>query len=359
MRLSKKKKVSPQNEEKDKTAETPFKIKQSVVLSEPNRDITQLSLIEQEKLKRNFVTGEEWARQEIEWLSNSSINLPNFLWFMKYIILKEHKRKFERSARMEWGKWLGEWAGLVATEQCTFDQAWGFIVDSCKRYIASTVNEHDGEMNEYYMTFGRQMLEEMVYQINYEKKDGETIQLERPVYYIIDGINVMWTGFIDIAYVDSSGILQHWTEIKTSYPSAGGLYKKDYKDKFGEIKPEGSRIWRFPSTPNEPKPFHLSQMSIYAHAENMLGDMLYVTPKESRFFRHDDYAELQWDRLKSEMENIKDKAMVRQTLLQMSDDPLKIIKLVPPEYDHLFFKNIEPEYKQMIYDIYNNNKKAS
>ena len=59
------------------------------------------------------------------------------------------------------------------------------------------------------------------------------------------------------------------------------------------------------------------------------------------------------------METVKDKAMVRQTLLEMSDDPLKIIKLVPPEYEHKFFKNIEPEYKQMIYDIYNNNKKAN
>ena len=73
------------------------------------------------------------------------------------------------------------------------------------------------------MTFGKQMLTEIVYQILYEKKDGETIQLERPIYYVIDGINVMWTGFIDIAYVDSSGILQHWTELKTSYPNVGGF----------------------------------------------------------------------------------------------------------------------------------------
>ena len=109
-------KVSPQVES-DKTADSsPFvDSKKSVVLSEPNRDVTQLSLIEQEKIKRNFVTGEEWARQDIEWLSNSSINMPNFLWFMKYIILKEHKRKMERSARMDWGRHLGEWGGLVAT----------------------------------------------------------------------------------------------------------------------------------------------------------------------------------------------------------------------------------------------------
>ena len=355
-----KKKVSFVND--DKTAElTPFvEPPKSVVLSEPNRDVTQLSLIEQEKIKRNFVTGEEWARQDIEWLSNSSINMPNFLWFMKYIILREHKRKMERSSRMEWGKYLGEWGGLVATGYCNIDQAWAFIMDSYKRYVPSTVNETDGEMNEHYATFGKKMLAEIVYQLLYEKQDGETIQLERPIHYIIDGINVMWTGFIDIAYVDASGVLQHWTELKTSYPSAGGFYKRDYKDKnSGEIKPEGSRIWKYPSTPNEPKSFHLSQMSIYSHAENMLGDMLYVTPKDSRFFRHGDNKELQWDRLKSEMESIKDKAMVRQTLLQMSDDPLKIIKLVPPEYDHLFFKNIEPEYKQMIYDIYNNNKKAN
>lgn len=359
--MSLSKKDSHVGEKKDKTAEQPKLTppKSSVVLSEPNRDVTQLSLIEQEKEKRNFVTGEEWARQDIEWLSNSSINMPNFLWFMKYIILREHKRKMERSARMEWGKWLGEWAGLVATDFCNIDQAWAFIVDSSKRYIPSTVNEVDGEMNEFYLTFGKKMLTEMVYQILYEKQDGETIQLERPVYYVINGISVMWTGFIDVAYVDASGVLQHWTEVKTSYPTAGGHYKKDYKDKSGEIKPEGSRIWKYPSSPSEPKSFHLTQMSIYAHAENVLGDMLYVNPRDSRLFRHTDYKELQWDRLKQEMETIKDKASVRQTLLQMSDDPLKIIKLVPPEYEHFFFKNIEPEYKQMIYDIYNNNKKAN
>lgn len=348
--------------EDDKTAElTPFvEPPKSVVLSEPNRDITQLSLIEQEKIKRNFVTGEEWARQDIEWLSNSSINIPNFLWFMKYIILREHKRKMERSARMEWGKHLGEWGGLVATGYCNIDQAWKFIEDSSKRYIPSTVSAVDGEANEYYLTFGKKMLQEIVYQLLFQKQKGETIQLERPVFYVINGVNIMWTGFIDIAYVDSSGILKHWTELKTSYPSAGGFYKRDYKDKnTGDIKPEGSRIWKYPSSPNEPKSFHLSQMAIYAHAENMLGDMLYVNAKESRFFEHDCYQELQWDRLKQEIESIKDKAMVRQTLLQMSDDPLKIIKLVPPEYDHMFFKNIEPQYKQMIYDIYNNNKKAN
>ena len=143
--------------EDDKTAElTPFvEPPKSVVLSEPNRDITQLSLIEQEKIKRNFVTGEEWARQDIEWLSNSSINIPNFLWFMKYIILREHKRKMERSARMEFGKLLGEWGGLIATGYCNVDQAWKFIEDSSKRYIPSTVSAVDGEANEYYLTFGK------------------------------------------------------------------------------------------------------------------------------------------------------------------------------------------------------------
>jgi len=330
------------------------------VLVDPNRDNTQADLIEFEKEKRNFKTGEEWARQGIEWLSNSSITQPNFLWFIKYVILSEHKRKMERSARMNWGKLLGEWGGLVATDYCSIQQAMVFITDSCKRYIASTVNEHDAEMNEFYLTFAKGMLEEIEYQIRYQKRDGETIQLERPTYYQIDGINVLWHGFIDIAYVDASGILQHWIELKTSYPSPNGFYKRDIKNKkTGEVKSQGSRIWKYPSTPDKPRDIHLSQMTIYAHTENMLGDMLYVNPRESRLFNHKDYEELQWDRLAHELEIIKEKALVRQQILMMSDDPLKIIKLIPPEYDHYFFKNIEPEYKQMIYDIYNNKKKAN
>lgn len=328
----------------------------AIVLTEPNRDVTQAELIEEQKLKLNFTTGNEWARQGIEWLSNSSINTPNFLWFMKYIILKDYKRKMERSSFMEWGKWLGDWGGQVAVGNVTIDEAWTFIEDDSKRFNPSSVNPSDGEQNEYYRTFGKKMLTEIVYQILYEKRDGETIQLERPIYYVIDGINVMWTGFIDIAYLDKDGKLVHWTELKTSYPKAGGFYKKDYKDKrSGEIKPEGSRIWRYPSIGNDIKPFHKSQMSIYAHSTNVLGDMLYCTADGSRFFSHDDYADLQWDSMKQAMSAVRDKALIRQNLLTLSADATTIIKVVPPEYDHYFFKNIEPEYKEMIFNIYKNN----
>ena len=170
----------------------------------------------------------------------------------------------------------------------------------------------------------------------------------------------MFTGFIDFAFIDEHGRLVKWIELKTSYPTPRGFYKKDYKDKSGEVKPEGSRIWANAALPKEPKPFHLSQMSIYANAEKVLGDMLYVVPnQQSTYFSHEDYEDLQWDRLNLELENIKQKALVRQTLLSLSDDPYKILKLIPPEFEHQFFKNIEPKYKQMIYDLYKNKEEKT
>ena len=37
----------------------------------------------------------------------------------------------------------------------------------------------------------------------------------------------------------------------------------------------------------------------------------------------------------------------------------KILKLIPPEFEHQFFKNIEPKYKQMIYDLYKNKEEKN
>ena len=349
-----KKKESPP-EKTSKTADAP-----SVVLLNANRDVDQAKETDLEKKKRDFETGVEWSRQGIEWLSNSSMGLPNFLWFIKYVILSEHKRDMERSARMNWGRWIGEFSGYVLTGQVSMQQALTFIEDMCKRYIPSTVNEKDGEMNEHYMQYAKGMIEEIVYQVSYHQPKNTTLVLERPIFLEIKDITCLFTGFIDFAFIDEHGRLVKWIELKTSYPTPRGFYKKDYKDKSGEVKPEGSRIWANASLPKEPKPFHLSQMSIYANAEKVLGDMLYVVPnQQSTYFSHEDYEDLQWDRLNLELENIKQKALVRQTLLSLSDDPYKILKLIPPEFEHQFFKNIEPKYKQMIYDLYKNKEEKT
>ena len=67
------------------------------------------------------------------------------------------------------------------------------------------------------------------------------------------------------------------------------------------------------------------------------------------------FPDLQWDSMKQAMSAVRDKALIRQNLLTLSADATTIIKVVPPEYDHYFFKNIEPEYKEMIFNIYKNN----
>ena len=61
------------------------------------RDSEQKAIIDSFNEQNNFVTGEEWLKHGIEWQSNSSASLPNFLYGFQYLLHPELKKNLIHS----------------------------------------------------------------------------------------------------------------------------------------------------------------------------------------------------------------------------------------------------------------------
>lgn len=317
------------------------------------RDFEQKSYIENYCKKNNFEIGEEWTRANIQWLSNSStVDLPLDQWFFRYILFPYERHKFSRHSRMEFGKYVDEYAGLILTGQMTIAEAIKKIKQSIATYIPSTADKTDQIRIAKYLGQVEGYINQVLEALVPIAKTYEEVQLQYPVVLILDGINIPFIGYLDFAFLNN-GKLKKWVELKTMWDNPGGKYKKDYYNKATKVLHKAeSTIWKTQSLPKTVLSKHSPQLAIYSIGTNVPGDILYCKENEHILFEADSEFELQMPYHQDSIKSVIASARVRQNLLKLAHNPENLFHLIEPNFTHWKWQNIEPEYLKQAKELW-------
>ena len=310
------------------------------------RDTEQKSVVDAFNKKNNFVVGEEWLKHGIEWQSNSSASLPNFLYGFQYLLYPELKKFLMHSANVKMGQWIGEFLGHIYEGKLSIDDAYNFIEDMAKHYEPNKFANADDEKMKKFLTLVKQYLTELMYQVQ-QVAGNNKVMFEKEIVLYLKGLNVPITGWLDVAILDKNDKLINWIEIKTKYPMPDGHYKKNTAD--NKI---GDRKWKNPSPVNEPHQYYETQMAIYTQATGMLGHQIICTPNATTLLRPEEHEKLQKPYLDKILKQVYQKLMVRQNLLKLCNDATTFMRLSEPDFNTFKIKDWNPEYKQLLKGVY-------
>jgi len=126
-------------------------------------------------------------------------------------------------------------------------------------------------------------------------------------------------GFVDLL---GDGI---FCEIKTKAPV------KTRKLKSGE---QGWSKGRIPA--EEPEWPHVKQAALYAYALRLTPSILYVAEHEAKLFTPFNCENLQKTQLQKALNEFRQRLLIKQNLLNISDDPKVLATIIQPDWHHAF-----------------------
>lgn len=149
----------------------------------------------------------------------------------------------------------------------------------------------------------------------------------------LDDVEVPVTGFVDI--FDSKR--KTFCEMKSRAPRKTRVLKS------------GEQGWAKAQLPKaEPDWPHTCQAAIYERATGFTPTILYVADHGTAFFTPDNCESLQPHNLDKAIDQLRQKALVRQNLLKVSGgDPKIMASLVDPDWNHQYQWNIENDFLEM------------
>ena len=142
---------------------------------------------------------------------------------------------------------------------------------------------------------------------------------ERRVEVSLEGVDLPVMGFIDLCASDA------FCGVKTKAP------------RMGAVKKDGSRGWVKAALPAKPQFEHLCQVSIYQKATGLEPSLAYVSATGSVLFTPDNCEELQPEYLAYCLEEMRGRAIRRQNLMKVSNDPKVLAGLLDPDFQHPFY----------------------
>jgi len=94
------------------------------------------------------------------------------------------------------------------------------------------------------------------------------------------------------------------------------------------------------------------QLAIYQKALKITPSICYINEAEAVLFTPFNCEELKAENLAKCVEEMRQKALVRQNLLKLSDDPKVLASIVDPEWDHPYQWKLEDEYLQKARELW-------
>ena len=142
---------------------------------------------------------------------------------------------------------------------------------------------------------------------------------ERRVEVSLEGVDLPVMGFIDLCASNA------FCEVKTKAP------------RMGAVKKDGTRGWTKAAIPAKPQFEHLCQVSIYQKATGLEPNLAYVSATGSALFTPENCEELQPEYLAYCLEEMRGRAIRRQNLMKVSNDPKVLAGLLDPDFQHPFY----------------------
>ncbi len=156
----------------------------------------------------------------------------------------------------------------------------------------------------------------------------------KPEQYItvnLPGVAVPVVGFIDLMQTTSTGNIRNG-EIKTKGPKKTRVLK------------DGSQGWGKATLPKKPEWSHVCQSAIYNYATGGESLIAYVAEHDAVIFSGADCDELKPSGLAEALEDMRQRAILRQNLLNISTDPKALASIIDPDWRHMYQWKIKDEF---------------
>lgn len=154
---------------------------------------------------------------------------------------------------------------------------------------------------------------------------------EQAISVELPGVAVPVIGFIDMMQKTSSGGIVS-AEIKTKGPKKTGIRK------------DGTQGWGKASIPKKPEWSHVCQSAIYNLAVGGDSVIAYAAEHDAVIFTADNCDELKPSGLAEALEEMRQRALLRQNLLTISTDPKQLTTIIDPDWRHMYQWKIKDEF---------------
>ena len=254
-------------------------------------------------------------REKLDHYSPSQLLRPMAVWMFQYVYLNKQQR---RAIKVGYNAAFG--TAVHGAIQALLTA--GLDFESALEQAYLSFDFHDApegepeEKREKYRELIADAVEEGVSLLSEVYGGAEE---ERRVEVSLDGVELPIMGYIDLCASDS------FCEVKTKAP------------RMGQVKKDGTRGWVKASLPAKPQFEHLCQVSIYQKATGLEPHLAYVSATGGVMFTPDNCEELQPEYLAYCLEEMRGKAIRRQNLMKVSDDPKVLAGLLDPDFQHPFY----------------------
>lgn len=156
----------------------------------------------------------------------------------------------------------------------------------------------------------------------------------KPEQYIsvaLPGVDIPVIGFIDMMQRTSTGGVR-CAEIKTKGPKKTRILK------------DGTQGWGKATLPKKPEWNHVCQASIYNLAVGGETVIAYAAEHDAAIFTPDNCDELKPSGLAEALEDMRQRALLRQNLLNISTDAKMLTSIIDPDWRHMYQWNIKEEF---------------
>lgn len=151
----------------------------------------------------------------------------------------------------------------------------------------------------------------------------------------LDDVNIPVIGFVDLLVQDSM-----FAEMKTKAPRKTKLLK------------DGSQGWAKATLPKSPEFAHVCQSAIYWHALRVTPSIIYIAEHDAVIFNAYNCEELQADGIAYALNEMRQKALIRQNLLNVSADPKVLASIIDPDWSHMYQWKIKEKWLERAKNLW-------
>lgn len=273
-------------------------------------------------------TGLEWLSVDLDHLSPSQLLTSTPSWIFKYLHLGKERRNIV----------VGENAALgSAVHSAIQNVLCGIPTYDAAREAQIQFDMHDANEDNAKRIKFRGIIPQMIQNgVDTLLENGFFAALpEEKITTRLDGVNVDVIGYVDLVVPKTI-----FCEMKTKAPRKTKLLK------------DGSQGWSKGTLPKVPDKNHVMQLAIYQKALKITPSICYINEAEAVLFTPFNCEELKAENLAKCVEEMRQKALVRQNLLKLSDDPKVLASIVDPEWDHPYQWKLEDEYLQKARELW-------
>lgn len=251
--------------------------------------------------------GEVW----LEYFSPSQLEKPLANWVFEYLHLGSRRRDIPVGAPAPAGGAAHDAIQLVVCEGVDIDDAIRGAEERLINHIPR--DDLDATKAQYYTEVMGEVVRNGVEAMgnlgDIKATPEQVLGYEHP------RLELPIIGYCDFCTSDSI------VELKTKWPRPSSVRK------------DGTRSFTHVAPPKQPDPAHLRQVAFYHAASGKPPVIIYITPKQYTIFDADNCEAMSISSLQRHMEQLLMAAIVRQNLLQISNDPKVLAWYMQPDWN--------------------------